>query len=112
MPFQARYAKLCFNEYNTCQTRQILQKEAKSMVRNFDPENKNRTELNVESTSQNMSPQNDDSIMLDEAQPEGIYSNHDARNIATRGRILINPDYVASLDESDGSKPYNDDDSI
>ena len=82
------------------------------MIRNFDPENKNRTELIVEPTSQNMSPQNDDSIMLDEAQPEGIYSNHDALNIATRGRILINPDYVASLDGSDGSKPFNDDDLI
>ena len=112
MFFQARYAKLCYNEYNTCQTRQILQKEAKSMIRNFDAGNKNQTELNVEPKSQNMSLKDDESIMLDEAQPEGIYSNHDALNIATRGRILINPDYVASLDESDGSKPYNDDDSI
>ena len=51
-------------------------------------------------------------MKVSEAQPEGIYSNHDALNITTRGRILINPDYVASLDESDGSKPYNDDDSI
>ena len=82
------------------------------MIRNFDAGNKNQTELNVEPTSQNMSPKNEDSIMLGEAQSEGIYSNHNAPNIATRGRILINPDYVASLDESDGSKPYNDDDLI
>ena len=82
------------------------------MIRNFDAGSKNRTEWNVEPTSQNMSLQNNESIMLDEAQTEGIYSNHDSPNIATRGRILINPDYVASLDESDGSKPYNDDDLI
>ena len=82
------------------------------MIRNFDAGSKNRNELNVEHTSQNMSPKNEDTIMLDEAQPEGIYSTDDATNIPTRGRILINPDYVASLDESDGSKPFNDDDLI
>ena len=82
------------------------------MIRNFDAGNKNRTEWNVEPTSQNMSPKNDESIMLDEVQAEGIHSNHDATNIAPRGRMIINPDYVASLDESDGSKPFNDDDLI
>ena len=82
------------------------------MIRNFDAGSKNRTGLNVEHTSQIMSPKNDDTIMLDEAQPEGIYSTDDTKNIPTRGRILINPDYVASLDESDGSKPFNDDDLI
>ena len=82
------------------------------MIRNFDAASKNRTELNVEPTSQNMSSKNDDTIMLDKAQPDVIYSSDVATNVQTRGRILINPDYVASLDDSDGSKPFNDDDLI
>ena len=112
MLFQARYAKLCHNEYNTCQTRKILQKEVKNRIRNFDAGSKDRTELNEEPKNSNMSPKDDDTIMLDDAQPEGIYSSDDATNIPNRGRILINPDYVASLDDSDGSKPFNDDDLI
>ena len=49
--FQARYAKLCYNEYNECQTRRILETEANKVFYEIRDQVKNatETEMNVES---------------------------------------------------------------
>ena len=89
---QARYAKRCYNEYNECKTLRILQSEA----------NRSRYQFSDEYTFSN-----DNQILTseyDEATSTKRQKKED--NAITRSRLIINPDYVSSLDESDGSKPY------
>ena len=104
--FQARYAKLCYNEYNECNVRRVLEKEAR--------QNSYHTIGGLKSSVKRYqlpgdTPKNGDDFneVLDDSQSprEDELSNEDK---LTRSRLIINPEYVANLDESDGSKQYDE----
>ena len=101
--FQARYTKLCYNEYNDCKTRRILENEASlSKLHVFKEDN---AIINDSPLKRDHQGNMDD----DKDAPKNKEKFDEQENVVTtRSRLIINPDYVSSLDNSDGSRQYDE----
>ena len=102
---QARYAKQCYNEYNDCKTLRILQVEAnKSRYQVFDGGETTQEEYKFSDDQETLTSGGEEGTKLPQSLTERKIKEE---NTMTRSRLIINPDFVSTLDQSDGSKQYN-----
>ena len=86
---------MCYNEYNDCKTRRILENEAsKNKIHLFEGGLKSGTQGSIDS---NIGTSKIKDALYDQVNID-----------APRSRLIINPDYVSSLDDSDGTKQFDE----
>ena len=92
---------MCFNEYYECKTFRILRTEADKNRYPFFPDEE---ALHSEYQSFN----NNKPLMGEFGDKKLSETGRKNQRSSKRWRLIISPEYVSTLDESDGSKQYDE----